>query len=700
MSPPASSSSVRRPRHLAAATVAVALGAGVLVSAVGSDPSVRGASVASAALRPFDGCADLEAFAREQLAEQVSAYGLRGRAGGPVPEEAWSLEDGGDATAGGPVGSAFAAGGSSADEQAPTGTNLQERGVDEPDVAKLDGDRLVVLQDGDLVVVDVSGDEPVETSRLSVVDRSSTADADELSSWPAQPWDPSSATLLLHDDRVLVLRSTPALAPTPAPVPRPAADGQGSEPVPAPLAAPRTSLTAVDLSGPSPRVLARADVDGELLDARLTDGVVRVATSAPPVGLPLVRPGAGGVLAEQEALEANRAVVGRATPAQLLPGLVVTDADGDVVRQGLLLDCEDVARPAQAAGAATLSLLALDLGGDDPLTPRDVQGLLADGGELYATATRTVVTTSPSAAGWGWPGAPALPTPEDTTAVHLFDTSDALAATYVASGEVDGVVQDRWGLSWRDGRLRVVSTTVRAADDSGEQEVRSRPAPAPGPATTSSLLVLRVDGGEVVEVGRADGIGRDQDVWATRFVGDAAYVVTFRQVDPLHVVDLSDPDDPVLRGELEVPGYSAYLHPVDDGTLLGVGAAGDGRPNASVFDVSDPQAPRRTGDVLLLEPDAHGEAVTTTTSRAFAWDPGRRVAVLPVSSWSSSGGRVVAVEVRDDGSVQLLGRAAVGQDVVRRAFLPGDGRVVAVGADEVVVLTLVDGLPESGRLRL
>ena len=142
-------------------------------------------------------------------------------------------------------------------------------------------------------------------------------------------------------------------------------------------------------------MLGSADLDGTLVDARLVDGMVRVATSARPTGLPLVQPSGGGVVAEQEALEANQAALEQADADQLLPGVVRRDADGDVLEQGALLECGDVARPADPAGAATLSLLALRLDGDEPLAPVDAQGLVADGGELYATADQVVLTTTP-----------------------------------------------------------------------------------------------------------------------------------------------------------------------------------------------------------------------------------------------------------------------------------------------------------------
>ena len=81
-----------------------------------------------------------------------------------------------------------------------------------------------------------------------------------------------------------------------------------------------------------------------------------------------------------------------------------------------------------------------------------------------------------------------------------------------------------------------------------------------------------------------------------RFIGTTGYVVTFRQIDPLYTLDLTDPTAPRVVGQLELAGYSAYLHPVGDGLLLGVGqdASPQGRPlgtQLSLFDVSDPAHP-------------------------------------------------------------------------------------------------------------
>ena len=83
--------------------------------------------------------------------------------------------------------------------------------------------------------------------------------------------------------------------------------------------------------------------------------------------------------------------------------------------------------------------------------------------------------------------------------------------------------------------------------------------------------MLEEDAGKLVSVGRVGGLGKGERIYAVRFMDDAAYVVTFRQVDPSYIVDLSAPRRPRVAGELKIQGYSSYLHPIGDDLVLGVG---------------------------------------------------------------------------------------------------------------------------------
>ncbi len=158
-----------------------------------------------------------------------------------------------------------------------------------------------------------------------------------------------------------------------------------------------------------------------------------------------------------------------------------------------------------------------------------------------------------------------------------------------------------------------------------------------GPVSDSESLVtvLSQDRGELREIGSVDGLGETEQIYSVRFMGDTAYVVTFRQTDPLYTVDLSDPSDPRVVGELKILGYSAYLHPVGEDLLLGVGqdATETGRiqgTQISLFDVSDLSNPRRI-DTITLSEGSNSEV--EYDHHAFLYWPDTGLGMIPVQQW-------------------------------------------------------------------
>ena len=113
------------------------------------------------------------------------------------------------------------------------------------------------------------------------------------------------------------------------------------------------------------------------------------------------------------------------------------------------------------------------------------------------------------------------------------------------------------------------------------------------------------------ELGRVDGIAYNESIWSARFVEDRAYIVTFENMDPLWTINLSDPTDPQIMGELEVPGVSTYIHPLSDDAILtiGLGPADEetglgldwSHTRLSLFDVSNFSDPQLS-QVLSLSP--------------------------------------------------------------------------------------------------
>jgi hypothetical protein len=272
--------------------------------------------------------------------------------------------------------------------------------------------------------------------------------------------------------------------------------------------------------------------------------------------------------------------------------------------------------------------------------------VLAGGDTVYASTDRLYVATQR----WredlrrgGTTAEPAedtsrFPEPDDgpdvTTELHAFAIDDPRATEYLGSGSVDGTLLSQWALSEHEGVLRVASTV-------GD--------PWSAASSESSVTTLELRDGELVELGRVDGLGPTETIRAVRFIGDVGYVVTFRQTDPLYTVDLSDPASPAVVGELKILGYSGYLHPVGEGRLIGVGqdADEDGTTRGaqvSLFDVSDPADPRRTDTVTV----PHSESPVEWDHRSFLHWPATGLTVVPVTRhfWGPIG--TTAEPVEDD----------------------------------------------------
>jgi hypothetical protein len=195
------------------------------------------------------------------------------------------------------------------------------------------------------------------------------------------------------------------------------------------------------------------------------------------------------------------------------------------------------------------------------------------------------------------------------------------------SGHVDGWLLNQFAMDEHDGNLRVATTTGDPwAEGASESE--------------SHVVVLSETEGGLAQVGTVSGLGRGESIYSVRFVGDVGYVVTFEQTDPLYTIDLSDPAAPRMVGELEMLGYSAYLHPIGDGRLIGVGqdATAEGRTlgtQVAMFDVSDPGAPTRVAQATLPNASSAAEG----DHRAFLWWPDSNLVAIPVSSYDEATGQ-------------------------------------------------------------
>ncbi len=174
---------------------------------------------------------------------------------------------------------------------------------------------------------------------------------------------------------------------------------------------------------------------------------------------------------------------------------------------------------------------------------------------------------------------------------------DGTSITPVANGSVDGYIESQFSMDEHNGYFRIATTSW------GEYD------------SINNVYVLD----ENLEiVGNVEGLAPGERIYSVRFMGDMGYMVTFRETDPLFAIDLSDPYNPEVLGELKIPGFSEYMHPIDEDTLVGIGVntiiddygsvIEDGL-KLSLFDVSDPTNPIERNNFILGELSSHSQAL-------------------------------------------------------------------------------------------
>ena len=211
------------------------------------------------------------------------------------------------------------------------------------------------------------------------------------------------------------------------------------------------------------------------------------------------------------------------------------------------------------------------------------------------------------------------------TAIAAFDLMADGAMPLRAMGTVPGYLLSQWAMDEHEGHLRVAYTSEGSGGRWG------------GGDTANGVDVLGM--ADLARVGRVDGLASGERIYAMRFVGELGYMVTFRQVDPLFTLSFAEPSAPRVLGELKIPGYSDYLHPVGEGALLGIGKAGDdsGRLRGvklALFDISDLSSPRVLASVELGGPGSR--CGVEDDHKALLYDAARQMLVVPVTERSQA----------------------------------------------------------------
>ena len=204
------------------------------------------------------------------------------------------------------------------------------------------------------------------------------------------------------------------------------------------------------------------------------------------------------------------------------------------------------------------------------------------------------------------------------TVIHRISINEG-KIRHEADGEVPGYLLNQFSMDEKEGNLRVTTTTYVYARES---------------TMYNNVFVLDSD---MEVIGKLEDIAPEERIYSARFIGDRLYMVTFKNVDPFFVIDLSEPESPKILGQLKIPGFSNYLHPYDEDTIIGIGKETEGNEwggistkgvKLALFDVSDVKNPKQLDKYKIGEQGTDSEALNE--HKAFLFDREKNILVIPV----------------------------------------------------------------------
>lgn len=608
----------------------------------GSTPNLGPRVRSTAALQQFSSCDDLLARLKANYSEELRATLLSRRGHGPMflwNEDSGAAAPGATATAGG-TGAAPRTEGTSY-----SGTNNQEAGVDEADFVKTDGYRIYVLDGRKLTVLGVP--------EIGGLDKQGSI---ELEGWPTQ--------MLLSGDRVVVysnvytwdLPETDPLAPF---LGRKQITNWGIWWRVSSL----VKMTVIDVSDPAaPKIAREAYLEGWYETARRIDSTVRMVSYSmievpgvyawPQIPADAWSPNLSLAQWQQiiekavlDTIASNDAAIAAASLADFVPLLLVREPGGALTRHDFTSQgCANFTIAKDGMSHGFTSILTLDMLGASFGYESD--HIVSNWSSVYSSTDAMIIAEPAQDWWWFWDNDAF----DEATNLHRFDVSQAGITTYSGSGRIEGLIRDQFSLSEAKGIVRAASTTGQwwrwwvSEQPDPENHVWTL---AAGQPTQEGLPVLDV-------VGHLGGIAKGERLFTSRFVGDQAFLVSAKYVDPLFTIDLSDPANPQLMGELEVAGVSTYIHPLADAHLLTIGYAGSdqnriawGTTQVSLFDVSNFSQPALDAALTLSPPAAsdgwqYSYSQATWDHLAFDyWAPLSMLAV-PMTTWRYVSGRCPA----------------------------------------------------------
>ena len=222
-------------------------------------------------------------------------------------------------------------------------------------------------------------------------------------------------------------------------------------------------------------------------------------------------------------------------------------------------------------------------------------------------------------------------TEQDYTVIHRINIQNGIK--YEAVGKVPGFLLNQFSMDEYKEYFRVATTslifTVSAFTVAPTETTIFNPppiSPPPIPTTSNNIYILNMD---LQIVGKIENIEIGERIYSVRFVQEKCYLVTFRQIDPFFVIDLSDVKNPKILGYLKIPGFSTYLHPINETMILGIGQEEWSQVKISLFDVSDFNNPKEVSKIIIGNRSQHAFSEALYEHKAFLFDPLRKLIILP-----------------------------------------------------------------------
>lgn len=585
-----------------------------------------------------------------------------------------------------------------------SGTNNQVQGVDEADMVKSDGNFIYLVHNDQLIIVDAwPADEShvlsrttlggwgaalyLDGSHLTVVSTKWIYDEDD---WGINPgwiiddgggwiWAADGAPITAAPQADLTLASTRLAMPYLGlwhwrPSHR------------------QVQVTVYDVADPAaPSVISTTSIDGSLTSSRNIDGTVYLVLDH-QINLPSPEIIAGetpGTWVYQSE-EAYRTRLEGMTLAELFPSYTTTFADaGRPAVNGAILDTSSLYAPQTLGDEDSMfSVITFDAAADAPQIT-GTTAVVGCTGQMYMSADALYVAATNYDAPMGaWLG-------DARTDLYRFTVSDTGVA-FDSAGQVPGWIINSYAMDEHNGYLHIATTTRQVGVNDGTGETTN--------TVSNNVFTLQSNGSTLEVTGALTGLALTERIYAARFIGDRGYLVTFRRIDPLFTLDLSDPASPHVAGELEMPGYSSYLQPISDTLVLGIGrdADAEGRVNglkASLFDVSDFAHPALLDTYKFTSETDSGMTPwwSDWTSSPAEWDPhalsyfpAQQILALPVLDWGWWNGHARLELLKID---PATGFTALGQieheGQVLRSLQIGD-YLYSIGTDAIKIVSFAD----------